>query len=145
MLMRSLFFAGCATALLATSVWAAPKTMNVILSGAEEIPAVQSPGKGTALLTYDPETMKLSWSVDYSALSGPATMAHFHGPAMAGQNGPVALWLVKKGDPLASPLKGEAVLTAEQAKDFSSGAWYINVHTAANPAGEIRGVIPAAK
>ena len=40
---------------------------------------------------------------------------------------------------LASPIKGEATLTAEQAKQLADGIWYLNVHTAAHPPGEIRG------
>ena len=104
---------------------------------------VQTAGKGAADLTYDPATRKVTWDVSYSDLSGPATMAHFHGPAAAGKNGPVTIWLSKKGAAADSPIKGSATLTAAQAKQFTSGDWYINIHTAANPAGEIRGqVIP---
>jgi hypothetical protein len=129
--------------LLTTGAWAASKTMTVPLSGASEVPPVQSPGAGTAVLSYDPDTRKLSWTVEYSGLTGPATMAHFHGPAMAGKNGPPVLWLVPKGDAPMSPVKGEAILTPEQAKDFTSGEWYVNIHTPGNPSGEIRGLIPA--
>jgi CHRD domain len=75
-------------------------------------------------------------------LSGPVTMAHFHnGPA--GKNGPVVIWLTKKGSATAGAIKGKTTLTAEQAKQFEAGDWYINVHTKEHPAGEIRGqVIP---
>jgi hypothetical protein len=123
--------------------WAASKTLTVPLSGASEVPPVQTPGAGTAVLVYDPETRQLSWTVEFNGLSGPATMAHFHGPAMAGKNGPVALGLLPKGDVPVSPVKGKAVLTPEQAKDFTGGEWYVNVHTAGNPSGEIRGLVPA--
>ncbi len=71
------------------------------------------------------------------------TMAHFHGPAAAGKNGPVVIWLSKQGTPPASPIKGEATLTPEQAAQFTAGEWYINLHTQSHPAGEIRGqVVP---
>jgi hypothetical protein len=123
---------------------AASSTLTVPLSGAAEVPPVQTPGAGTAVLVYDPDTRQLSWTVEFAGLTGPATMAHFHGPAAAGKNGPVALWLVPKGAAPASPIKGEAVLTPEQAKGFAGGEWYVNVHTADNPSGEIRGGIPAA-
>ena len=131
------------TAAPMAGAFAASTTLTVPLSGAAEVPPVQTPGAGTAVLVYDPDTKKLSWTVEFGGLTGPATMAHFHGPAMAGKNGPVALWLVPKGAAPASPIKGEATLTPEQAKDFTSGEWYVNVHTADNPSGEIRGVIPA--
>ena len=107
------------------------------------MPPVETAGSGTADLIYDPATRMLIWNITYSGLSAPATMAHFHGPAAAGANGPVTVWLSNKGSPADSPIKGEATLTAEQAAQFTAGQWYINVHTSAHPAGEIRGqVVP---
>jgi hypothetical protein len=138
-----LVLAGLAGALWVGLAAAAPMTFSVPLSGAEQVPPVQTAGKGTAELTYDPDTRTISWNVSFSDLSGPATMAHFHGPAAAGKNAPPVIWLSTKGAAAASPLKGSATLTPDQAKDFLAGQWYINVHTADNPAGEIRGqVIP---
>ncbi len=102
-----------------------------------------SSGTGTAQLTYDPATQVVTWTITYAGLSSAATMAHFHGPAKAGQNAPPVIWLSKQGSPPANPLTGSATLTPEQAKQFSSGEWYINIHTQAHPAGEIRGqVVP---
>ena len=72
----------------------------------------------------------------YSGLSGAVTAAHFHGPAIPGQNAGVALPLNGKLD---SPLEGEATLTEAQAAQVMAGQWYINLHTAANPKGEVRG------
>jgi hypothetical protein len=104
---------------------------------------VETAGKGAAELIYDPETRVVSWTIDFSNLSGPATMAHFHGPAMVGKNGPVTIWLSTKGAAADSPIKGTATLTPDQAKEFAGGEWYINIHTANHPAGEIRGqVVP---
>ncbi len=140
---RSAALAVAFSALAASGAWAAPKTVTVMLSGAQEVPPVASPGKGALALAYDPETRQLSWTLDFSDLTGPATMAHFHGPAAPGQNGPVALWMAPKGEPTASPVKGSATLSPEQAKEFSAGQWYVNVHTSNNPSGEIRGLIPA--
>jgi hypothetical protein len=105
------------------------------------IAAAVTRDKGTAELTYDPDTRIVTWTINFSDLSGPATMAHFHGPAMAGRNGPVILWLTNKGSPAESPIQGSATLTPDQAKEFSAGQWYINVHTNKNPAGEIRGQV----
>ena len=49
----------------------------------------------------------------------------------------------EKGAPVPNPIKGSATLTPEQAQQFTAGEWYVNVHTQANPGGEIRGqVIP---
>jgi CHRD domain len=122
---------------------AAPQSFKVALTGAQQVPPVETPGTGTAEITYDPATRMVTWDVTYDKLSAPATMAHFHGPAAAGKNGPVTVWLSKQGTPPASPIKGEATLTPEQAAQFTAGDWYVNVHTSAHPGGEIRGqVVP---
>jgi hypothetical protein len=107
------------------------------LAGASEVPPTDSKGSGTVQASYDTATRKLGWTVSYSGLTGPATAAHFHGPAAAGANaGPVITLDAAK---LASPIKGEATLTEAQAADLGKGLWYLNVHTAAHPPGEIRG------
>jgi CHRD domain len=122
---------------------AAPESFQVPLNGAQEVPPVQSTGTATADLSYDPTTRVISWTITYSGLSGSITMAHFHGPAPAGKNGGVQIGLTKRGSAVGNPIKGHATLTPEQARQFAAGEWYINVHTPAHPAGEIRGqVIP---
>ena len=68
-------------------------------------------------------------------------MAHIHGPAAEGKNAGVEVWLSKKGAAASSPIKGEATLTADEAKQMMAGDTYVNVHTAAHPGGEIRGQI----
>jgi hypothetical protein len=120
---------------------AAPLSFKVPLTGTQQVPPVQTTGSGTADLTYDPSTRVVTWSVTYSGLSGPATMAHFHGPAEQGKNAGVVIWLSKQGSPAESPIKGEATLTPEQAQQFMAGEWYVNVHTQAHPTGEIRGQV----
>ncbi|QWG25131.1 CHRD domain-containing protein [Bradyrhizobium sediminis] len=112
--------------------------LKATLDGKAEVPATTSAGKGTADLDYDAATKKLSWKVIYSGLSGPATAAHFHGPAAAGANGGVALAIPNAAK---SPVEGSATLTDAQAADLMAGKYYINIHTAANPAGEIRGQV----
>ena len=67
--------------------------------------------------------------------TAPATMAHFHGPAMPGANAGVAVPFPSA----VSPIDAKATLTPAQAADLLAGKWYANVHTAANPGGEIRG------
>ena len=105
------------------------------LNGASEVPPNQSAGTGTVTATFDTATKQLSWKGNYSGLSGPATAAHFHGPAEAGKNGGVAMPIT----PNASPFTGAATLTDAQAADLLAGRWYVNVHTAGNPGGELRG------
>jgi mono/diheme cytochrome c family protein len=117
-------------------------THTATLTGAEEVPPVQTTASGNAWVLFDPQTNTLSWTVEFSGLSGPATGAHFHGPADVGATAGVVVSLV--ADPaagFASPIQGTATITAEQAAQFTGGMWYVNVHTAANPAGEIRGQV----
>ena len=109
------------------------------MSGSEEVPVVNTAGRGMVEGTYNKETRKLAYTVTYTGLSGPATAAHFHGPASSGQNAGVVLPFA---DP-ADPIKGEATLTEAQAADLLAGRWYANVHTRANPGGEIRGQVMA--
>ena len=120
---------------------AAPTSFQVKLDGAQQVPPVQTEGSGTADLTYDPATKLLTWNVAFSGLSGPASMAHFHGPAPAGKNAGVEIWISTKGKTATSPLVGQATLTDAEAADLMAGNLYINVHTAKNPGGEIRGQV----
>ena len=112
--------------------------MKAALDGKAEVPPNASAGTGTADIDYDPASKKLSWKVTYSGLSGPATAAHFHGPAEAGKNSGVAVAIPNAA---TSPIEGSATLTDAQAADLMAGNYYVNIHTAANPAGEIRGQV----
>ena len=117
---------------------ASAEKLKAVLDGKSEVPATTSAGTGTADLDYDAATKKLSWKLTYSGLSGPATAAHFHGPAEAGKNAGV---MVPIPGIASSPVEGSATLTEAQASDLMSGKLYMNIHTAANPGGEIRGQV----
>lgn len=114
---------------------------SATLAGTSEVPPKTTAGTGAATASLDTATKMLTYSVDYAGLSGPATAAHFHGPAEAGANAGV---VVPFPTP-ASPIKGTATLTDAQVADLMAGRWYANVHTAANPAGEVRGQMTRAK
>ena len=121
---------------------AATSTSKANLDGKEEVPPNTTRGSGSVTVTYDPTTKKITWNGSYTGLTGPVTAAHIHGPADPGKNAPPVVWLTKKGDTspnFPSSFTGSAELTDEQAKDFRLGKYYVNIHTAANPAGEIRG------
>ena len=128
--------------MLATASPALAEMMKITatLDAAQEVPPNDSAGKGTADVTFDTESKKLDWTIEYSGLTGDASAAHFHGPAAKGENADVA---VPIEDP-KSGAKGSATLTDAQATDLMAGKYYINVHTAAHPDGEIRGQVQKA-
>jgi len=114
-------------------------TFSATLSGSAEVPPNTSAGSGTLTATLDKATNVLSWKLSYSGLTGPATMAHFHGPAMPGSNAGVAVPFTSA----ANPIEGSATLNSTQVADLMAGRWYANVHTVAHPGGEIRGQLMA--
>ena len=128
-------------ALTATVVVAGPafaEKFKAALDGKSEVPPTASTGTGTADIDYDPATKKLSWKLTYTGLTGPAKAAHFHGPAEPGKNAGVEVAIPGA---TSSPAEGSATLTDAQAADLAAGKLYVNVHTAANPGGEIRGQV----
>jgi hypothetical protein len=98
---------------------------------------VKGSGEVTAML--DGKTF--TYSATYKDLTGPAVAAHFHKAATPGGNGPPVLPATVS----PSPIKGKATLTDAQIADLNAGTWYFNIHTAANPGGEIRGTVTRAK
>lgn len=105
------------------------------LKGSNEVPPNNSTGSGKAEASYDTETKVLTYLVTFTGLTGPAIGAHFHGPGEAGKNAGIALPFKTT----QSPIEGNATLTEAQAADLLGGKWYANIHTAANPGGELRG------
>ena len=120
-----LFTLGAGTALAAD--------MNLTLSGAEEVPAVQTSATGSGTISVGADN-SVSGSVTTKGIAG--TMAHIHSAA-AGKNGPVIIPLTKQGDDTWVVPAG-AKLNAEQAEALKAGNLYVNVHSAAHPGGEIR-------
>ncbi len=111
-------------------------SFKATMNGSQESPATASKGTGTATAQLNPTTHKLTYTVRWQGLNGPATAAHFHGPAAQGQNAGV---VVPLGNNPKSPIRGTATLTPEQQQQLMSGQWYVNVHTKQFPAGAIRG------
>jgi len=131
-----------ATTALALVLSAAPAiaeviTISVQLTAGAEVPPNDSAATGTLEGTLDTDSKVLKYTVTYEGLTGPATGAHFHGPAAATAT---ALPVVPvPDDKLASPIEGEATLTEDQVREVQNHMWYFNVHTAQYPDGEIRG------
>jgi hypothetical protein len=106
----------------------------MVLSGAQEVPPVNTQASGRSSITVVGDKV-ITGQVETSNIN--ATAAHIHEGA-SGQNGPVIIPLVKTGANVWS-VPGNTVLSSSQFDSYRSGNLYVNVHSAANPAGEIRG------
>jgi CHRD domain len=147
---------------------AIPMTFTAVLTGANEVPPVVSPGTGLATVVLDPTAHTIQISATFSGLLAPTTMAHIHCCAPLGTNAGVATTvpafpgfllggtsgIFSGGFDLTMPLiynpafvmlqgglaQAEAVLTAGILGQQS----YFNIHTSMFPGGEIRGqLVPA--
>ena len=107
--------------------------IKVTLAGDQEVPPVKSAGTGTGTIIIGADR-SVSGSVTTTGIAG--TVAHIH-EAATGKNGTVIIPLTKNGDTYAVP--AGAKFTDAQFASFQAGNLYVNVHTAANPGGEIRG------
>jgi hypothetical protein len=108
--------------------------VKVTLSGDQEVPAVKTSASGGGTITINADKT-VSGSVTTTGVAG--TMAHIH-IAAAGKNGPVIVPLTKSGDGTWSVPAG-AKLTDAQFDAYKAGDLYVNVHSAENKGGEIRG------
>ena len=115
----------------------ADMTYNVNLSGSQEVPAVTSMSMATAVVEIDEDLPAFSVSVDVSGLTD-VTGVHVHDGGI-GMNGPVAFPLTDAGN--GTYVLAETNISPSNLDALTSGEWYLNVHTTANPNGEVRGQI----
>jgi hypothetical protein len=141
---------------LAAPALAQERTFSTSLSGSEEVPPVDTGGSGQAEVVISADGMQASFRVQVSDLED-TTMAHIHLGAR-GENGPPIVWLHSQdqapeliagefsgtlasgtftADDLVGPLEGGTL--ADLVAELAAGNTYVNVHTEANPGGEIRG------
>ncbi|HEX3367106.1 CHRD domain-containing protein [Phenylobacterium sp.] len=126
------------------TLFAAVAAMSLMVAGAASAQMVHytaklagtGSGSGDVFAMLDGKTF--SYTVNYKGLSGPAVAAHFHDASAPGGDGPPIVPAANAG---ASPIKGTATLTDAQIADLNAGKVYFNIHTAANPKGEIRGTL----
>jgi hypothetical protein len=104
------------------------------LTGAQETPPVVSTGTGHASVILDAAKSTLRYHVSTTGLT--LTNSHIH-KAIAAIAGGVIYPLT----PLGAIIDGMVAVTATDAQDLADGHWYVNVHTAANPGGELRGQV----
>ncbi len=152
--MRALFTAFAAVG-LAMGASAATVEFNFPINVEQEVPAPTIPAgvptpSGQGLVTVDTDANTVTWEIDYSNLTGDivAPGAHLHGPADFGETAGLFVFLAGgDGAPLPQPatgtLSGSASITDEEEGWLLDGLVYVNIHTAANQPGEIRGqVVP---
>ena len=110
-------------------------------SGAQEVPAVTTSATGNLTGSYDTLSKQLIYSINWTGLSGDVSMAHFHGPALAGEDAsPIeTLSIVTNG--MAGIAKDTITASATLHSALMAGKVYYNIHTVANPGGEIRGQV----
>jgi hypothetical protein len=130
--MRLSIFVGIAAAGLMAASAASAQMVHYTakLAGA---PGVKGSGDVMAML----EGKKLTYTVNYKDLTGPAVAAHFHDASAPGGNGPP----IVPTTVAPATIKGSADLSDAQIADLNAGKVYFNIHTAANPGGEIRGTL----
>jgi CHRD domain-containing protein len=120
-------------------------TFTAVLTSGQEPPPNTNASQafGVALVVFNAVTGDLCFSISYdeSLLTSAETDAHFHAPGQPGVNAPVVVPLPSPGSPKNGCVPTN--LTEDQRLGLFQGLWYINIHTAMNPGGEIRGqVIP---
>jgi len=111
---------------------AAAVAADVKLTGDQEVPPVKSAGSASGAITIGDDGA-VSGSVTATGFT--PTAAHIH-QAASGKNGPVIVPFTKEGDKFSAP--AGAKLTPDQLKAYKAGELYVNVHSAANPGGEVR-------
>ncbi len=111
---------------------------TAVLNAGQEVPHPSHVGSGASgKFTATLVGTKLTWRLTFSHLTGPASAAHIH----AGKKGVAGAVLVPLCAPCTSPASGTATVTSAVMKQMEHGTAYVNVHTAKNPNGEIRGQI----
>ena len=127
----------CALAVATLSLAAAQKTVwTAALTSGQEVP--KQVVRDTAAHGLFKGTLsggKLKWRLTFAKLTGPATQAHIH----LGRKGRSGTVLIALCAPCKSPETGTATISAAVLNDFKKHLLYVNVHTAKNPNGEIRG------
>ena len=103
------------------------------LSGANEVPAVTTTATGGVQVIVSADMTKVNCLGTFTGVT--ATAAHLH-RAAAGMNGPVVIPFVLGTGTVSCT---DSAITATNLADLTGGNWYANVHSAANPGGEIRG------
>jgi hypothetical protein len=123
------------------AVWSVANAQVVrlgsVLIGSEAVPPTTSQAQGQGEFEFDATTNQLTFTIVFGGLSGPAVAADIHGPAAPGANANIVVAFPVP----QSPISGTIRLSDAEASALLAGSLYVDVHTSANPQGEIRGQI----
>jgi hypothetical protein len=110
-------------------------------SGSQEVPAVATSATATLTGTYNASNNRLDYTINWTGLSGVISVAHFHGPAMAGASaGPIHdINITTNG--VNGSTSGSVTVADSTESHLLNGKVYYNLHTIANPNGEVRGQV----
>lgn len=114
-------------------------TFGASLTGAQEVPAVSTSATGNYTANFDKTTKVLNYTVTYQGLT--PTAGHIHSVTAATAEGNTGGISIPFSSTLTSPIVGQATLTQTQQDEMYANRTYANLHTTANPNGEIRGNI----
>jgi hypothetical protein len=132
------------SAFIFSTTASAQQKFTVSLNGVQENPAVNSPGKGSCVLTLDTAETQITLSCTYSGLGANASAAHIHTDGPVGVNGPVLFNLTGASGTSGTLTLAPTAVTPAQVADLRAKRWYVNIHTTNFPDGEIRGQIKIA-
>jgi Cu/Zn superoxide dismutase len=132
---------GVITAMVAAAPLAQAEMLKYTtdLKGSAEVPPTDSAATGSAEVSVDTDAKTVKWTVKVDGLTGDATAAHIHGPATATEKAPPII------DMSSGIMAGSGAITDAQIEELKAGKYYLNVHTAKFPDGEVRGQLEAAK
>jgi hypothetical protein len=116
-------------------------TISGDASGAQETPAVTTSATGTLTGTYNARTNVFQYSISWTGLSGDVSVAHFHGPALTGVAASPIIDLSVTTNGTTGNITGTTTLPDSTETHLLNGKLYYNLHTLANPNGEIRGQV----
>lgn len=112
-----------------------------VMTGAQENPPNSSTAVGRTIGSFNPATKALTWALNYTGLSAPASAGHFHAPAPPGTNAPVIIPFSPLPNATSGTYFGNVNLTPTQETWFLGNLFYSNVHNPVFPGGEIRAQI----
>jgi hypothetical protein len=138
-----MLIAGLSAFIFSTTASAQQK-FTVSLNGVQENPPVNSPGRGSCVLTLDTAETQITLSCTYSDLGSNASAAHIHTDGPVGVNGPVLFNLTGASGTGGTLTLAPTAVTPAQVADLRAKRWYVNIHTTNFPGGEIRGQIKIA-